>query len=56
MSLAELVSFLATSESFTNLVTVLARLLAAKPHSADVERLISTSVTLKTIKWNRFFT
>jgi hypothetical protein len=50
MSLPELVRFLASSDSYINVTTILARILAAKPHSADVERLISTSTTLKTIK------
>ena len=47
MTLAQKVRFLASSDSYRSVTTVLARLLAAKPHSADVERLISTSSALK---------
>ena len=46
LSLAGLVSRFASS-SFKNVLIILARIFAAKPHSADVERLISTSNTLK---------
>ena len=50
ITLSELVSFLASSDSYKNVTTVMSRILAAKPHSADVERWISTSRILKTIK------
>jgi hypothetical protein len=50
MALPELVLYLASSGSYRTATTVMARILAAKPHSADVERLISTSTTLKSIK------
>jgi len=53
MSLSQLVRFLATSNQFHNVTTIMARILVAKPHSADVERLISTSVTLKTTSRNK---
>ena len=46
LSLAGLVSRFASS-SFKNVLIILARIFAAKPHSADVERLISTSNTMK---------
>ena len=49
MSLTRLVVFLAQSDAFKTVATVMARLLAAKPHSADVERLISSSNALKSI-------
>ena len=50
MTLSELVPFLALSNSYKNVTTVMARIWAAKPHNTDVERLISTSKILKTIK------
>jgi hypothetical protein len=46
-SLKEQVKTLATSLHYKNVTIALSRLLAAKPHSADVERLISCSVALK---------
>jgi hypothetical protein len=47
MSLREVVRILATSKNYLTVTTALSRLLAAKPHSADVERLISASNLLK---------
>lgn len=47
LSLADLIPVLVSSQQFMTVTTILARILAAKPHSADVERLISTSNTLK---------
>jgi len=38
---------LSKSGSFNTILTIFSRVLAAKPHSADVERLISTSNILK---------
>lgn len=49
LKLSSLVRFLASSDEYTNVATAMARILAAKPHSADVERLISTSTALKSI-------
>ena len=46
--LRDVVLSLAQSEHYLTVNTVLARILAAKSHSADVERLISLSNTLKT--------
>ena len=46
--LRDIVSLLSPSEHYVNVTTTLARILAAKPHSADVERLISCSNLLKT--------
>ena len=46
--LRDVVLSLAQSEHYLTVNTVLACILAAKPHSADVERLISSSNTLKT--------
>ena len=40
---ADSMSFLASSNNYTNVTIALARILAAKPHSADVECLISCS-------------
>ena len=48
--LRDVVLSLAHSEHYLTVNTVLARILAAKPHSADAERLISSSNTLKTLK------
>ncbi|ESN96809.1 hypothetical protein HELRODRAFT_178602 [Helobdella robusta] len=50
MSLPEQVRFLASPNLYIDVATILARILAVKPHSADVERLISTSTTLMSIK------
>ena len=46
-SLGQKVKLLAQSEHYKTVNKVLARVLAAKPHSADVERLISCSNILK---------
>ena len=43
----QLVRFFARSDDYITVSTTLSRLLAAKPHSADVERLISASNMLK---------
>ena len=48
MTLNKLVKDLARQKLFPNLVIVLSRVVAAKPHSADVEGLISSSNALKT--------
>jgi len=47
MSMASFVQHLSKSGSFNTILTIFSRVLAAKPHSADVERLISTSNILK---------
>lgn len=47
MNLIKLVKTLCGSKYFPNVCTMLARVAAAKPHSADVERLISASNLLK---------
>lgn len=47
LPLQERVHRLSQSEDYPNLKVTLARILAAKPHSADVERLIRSSVVLK---------
>ena len=47
-SLPDLVKCLATSDEYPNMLVALARVLAAKPHSADVERCISANNLLKT--------
>ncbi len=44
----ELVKCLSSSQHYPNLLATLARILAAKPHSADVERCISANNLLKT--------
>jgi len=46
--LPELVKCLSNSQEYPNVFTALARILAAKPHSADVERCISANNLLKT--------
>ena len=46
--LPELVRCLSNSQEYSNVVIVLARILAAKSHSADVERRISANNLLKT--------
>lgn len=46
-TLGEKVRYLSSTEDYRNVATLLARILAAKPHSADVERVISTSTALK---------
>lgn len=47
MNLPSLLSFLMQSEFYQNVSLVLSRILVAKPHSADVERLISIGNILK---------
>ncbi|CAB4024767.1 E3 SUMO- ligase KIAA1586-like isoform X4, partial [Paramuricea clavata] len=47
LSLRERFQMFVQSEELPNLKVAFARILAAKPHSADVERLISCSVALK---------
>ena len=47
-SLPDLVKCLVKSEHFSNVLTVLCRILAAKPHSADMERVKSANNLLKT--------
>jgi hypothetical protein len=47
MPLPKLVQYLNGSKELKNISILLARVLAAKLHSADVERLISKSNTLK---------
>ncbi|KAL5236954.1 hypothetical protein ACI65C_007170 [Semiaphis heraclei] len=49
MPLPKLVQYLSGSKEFKNITILLARVIAAKPHSADVERLISKSNILKSI-------
>jgi len=49
MPLPKLVQYLSGSNEFKNICNLLARVVAAKPHSADVERLISKSNKLKSI-------
>jgi len=49
MPLPKLVQYLSGSDEFKNITILLARVIAAKPHSADVERLISKSNILKSI-------
>lgn len=55
LNLPEMVKRLSTkaSDCYTNTLKALARLLAAKPHSADVERCISANNLLKTSLRNR---
>lgn len=49
MKLPDLVAKLSSNaDSYPNVLSVLSRILAAKPHSADVERCISASNLLKT--------
>jgi len=48
LTLQDKVCQLAQSKHYMAVTTILARLVAAKPHSADVERLISCSNILKT--------
>lgn len=43
LTLSKLVKDMACQKLFPNLVEVLSRVVAAKPHSAEVERLISSS-------------
>jgi len=53
LTLNKLVKYLVSKELFPNLVKALSRVVAAKPHSADVERLISSSNALKTCERSR---
>ena len=46
--IAELVKCLSRSEEYSTVLTVLSRVLTAKPHSADVERCISANNLMKT--------
>ena len=55
LPLREVVSLLASSNNYTNVTIALARILAAKPHSADVERLISCSNLLKSPDRSRMY-
>ena len=48
-NLRDLVCMLTRSAQYSTICIVLTRLLAAKPHSADVERLISASNNLKSV-------
>ena len=48
MSLPDVVKCLAKSDEYPTMLTALSRILAAKPHSADVERCISANNLLKT--------
>ena len=45
----DLVVMLSQSPDYTNVTKACSRLLAAKPHSTDVERLISASNNLKPV-------
>ena len=53
LSLRERFQWFAQSGQLPNPKTTFARILAAKPHSADVERLISCSVALKSTSRSR---
>ena len=54
LKLPQLVQYLFTSKDiYLNMITALCRVLAAKPHSCDVERLISACNLLKTSMRNR---
>ena len=53
LSLMERLQRFAQSDHLPNLTTAFARILAAKPHSADPERLISHSVALKSTSRSR---
>lgn len=53
MMLMQIVRYLAKSKDYETVNTAFARILAAKPHSADVERLISASNCLKTADRSR---
>jgi hypothetical protein len=46
-SMAKLIDYLATYTSFNTIIINISRVLAAKPHSVDVERFINTSNILK---------
>ncbi len=46
-SLSQKVKLLAQSDHYKSVTVALARILAAKPHSADIERLISSCNILK---------
>jgi len=47
MSMAKLVDYLATYASFNTVLIIISRVIVAKPHSADIECLKSTSNILK---------
>jgi len=47
MSMAKLVDYLSIYTSFNTVLLIISSVLVAKPHSADVEHLISTSNILK---------
>lgn len=49
MLLPKLVQYLSGSNELKNITILLARVISAKPHSADVERLISKSNIFKSI-------
>lgn len=49
MPLPKLVQYLSCSNEYKNITIILARVIAVKPHSADVERSISKSNILKSI-------
>jgi len=49
MSLPKLVQYLSGSNEIKNITILLARVIAAKPHSANVGRLISKGNILKSI-------
>ena len=53
LSLRERFQRFAQSDQLPNLKTAFASILAAKPHRADVERLISCSVALKSTSRSR---
>lgn len=53
LSLSGKVQKLAKSPDYSNITIAMARILAAKPHSADVERLISCSNILKSPERSR---
>jgi hypothetical protein len=48
LKLLQLVQRLASSDDYPNMLTIMAQILAAKPHFADMERCISANNLLKT--------
>ena len=52
-SLSKKINYLASCKNYKNVTKILARILAAKPHCADVERLISDNNILKNGLRNR---
>ena len=54
LTIEKLVCHLAANKNFENLTLIFSRILAAKPHSADVERIISGNNILKTNFRNAF--